>query len=122
LFIAKFENTIYLSLTEPCNCGVILSHSSSNEEQQQVVTNQKFVVDDIKNQIFGGAEVAINAIPWQVGIEINGIFPYCGGTIIGPTTVLTAAHCVSEADLAAEHIKIIVAEHDLKYWGESETK
>jgi secreted trypsin-like serine protease len=113
---------MYVLLTEPCNCGAILSNSSN--DGQQVVTGQQFVAkdSDIKNQIFGGTEVAINGIPWQVGIEVNGHFPYCGGTIIGPTTILTAAHCFSDAGVAAENVKIIVAEHDLNDWQESHTK
>jgi secreted trypsin-like serine protease len=38
-----------------------------------------------------GGEPAVNA-PWMVAI-LDGSFQYCGGTLITPDTVLTAAHC-----------------------------
>ena len=51
----------------------------------------------IKNQpipaIVGGTEAKVNSIPWQVLIAIRyldiWLFPLCGGTIIGPSTILT---------------------------------
>ena len=44
---------------------------------------------------------------------VDGNFPYCGGTIIGPSTILTAAHCLYEVTNISG-VKILVAEHDLK--------
>ena len=44
---------------------------------------------------------------------VDGNFPYCGGTIIGPSTILTAAHCLYEVTNISR-VKILVAEHDLK--------
>ena len=43
--------------------------------------------------------------------DVNFIF--CGGTIIGPSTIITAAHCVSDPIPDVNSIKVLVAEHDV---------
>ena len=48
----------------------------------------------------------------QIGIKIQDTFPFCGGTIIGPTTILTAAHCLETQGLKPKYVTILVAEHD----------
>lgn len=60
----------------------------------------------IDNRIVQGENVEIENVPYQVllyGSIQNGI-RYCGGVIISPLVILTAAHCVS--DLKALQIKI----------------
>ena len=42
-------------------------------------------------RIVGGTETTIKQWPWQTAIFGNGTF--CGGTLITPTFVVTAAHC-----------------------------
>ena len=53
------------------------------------------------------------AVDFSFYLVVDGNFPYCGGTIIGPSTILTAAHCLYEVTDTAK-VKILVAEHDLK--------
>ncbi|MGB3586183.1 MAG: trypsin-like serine protease [Tunicatimonas sp.] len=45
--------------------------------------------------IVGGANANINAVPWQVLLDVNG--GLCGGTIIAPGWILTAAHCLENS-------------------------
>uniref|UniRef100_A0A0V0J7B9 Venom serine protease n=1 Tax=Schistocephalus solidus TaxID=70667 RepID=A0A0V0J7B9_SCHSO len=37
-------------------------------------------------------------LPWHVGLWSDriGSFPYCGGTLISPSLVVTAAHCIED--------------------------
>lgn len=46
--------------------------------------------------IFGGQEVGVEQVPWQVAVRV-GNTSACGGAIIDPSRVLTAAHCVAGA-------------------------
>lgn len=50
----------------------------------------------VSPRIVGGQEASPGAYPWMVAIGYStgsGIFNYCGGTLVDPTHVLTAAHC-----------------------------
>ena len=59
-------------------------------------------MDDVSAKILGGAEVSIYDFPWQISLakSIDIIGPslvlshICGGSIIHPKWVLTAAHCL----------------------------
>ena len=82
----------------------------------------KILKNEAKPAIIGGKEAKVNGIPWQVGIKVYGQFPYCGGTIIGPSTILTAAHCLYDPIPHINGVKVIVAEHDIHTSSESETE
>ena len=47
---------------------------------------------DESARIYHG-NTAPSPIPWQVQMEVNGMF-YCGGTILDSKTILTASHCI----------------------------
>ena len=52
------------------------------------------------NKIVGGTDAASGEIPWQVALT-DGTWTdiynlqFCGGTLISPDWVLTAAHCMT---------------------------
>lgn len=90
-------------------CGLVLALSqisvstrtylveTGSESSKLAQTRSK---SKIKPRILGGRDVvAKQEVPWQVGVykpqaPMELYVPTCGGTIIDPTHVLTAAHCV----------------------------
>lgn len=58
-------------------------------------------------RIIGGRESQAGAWPWQVMILNKYYEPFCGGTLIHPQFVLTAAHCVRH------RLYVRAGEHDL---------
>jgi secreted trypsin-like serine protease len=57
--------------------------------------------------VVGGFPVEVSKAPWTVALSSRDRFggtragQFCGGVAVGPTTVLTAAHCVGEDVLGA---------------------
>jgi len=63
-------------------------------------------------RIVGGQETEQHEYPWQVGlVSRNGRTPWCGGTLISSTHVLTAAHCT--VDEKPKWIKVLLGEHNI---------
>ncbi|XP_066944568.1 trypsin 3A1-like [Macrobrachium rosenbergii] len=67
-------------------------------------------------RIVGGNQVEPNEYPWQVALfRNNETSPFCGGSIISDTWVLTAAHCL--VSVRPENLEVVIGEHD---WSTSE--
>ena len=74
-----------------CNCGQLIQDKRP-QIQTRIGISTKF-----DNKIVGGNQAPHLSIPWQVGLY-NLVYNQvvCGGTIIGPYTIITAAHCIDE--------------------------
>ncbi|MCF3132048.1 serine protease [Streptomyces olivochromogenes] len=74
--------------------------------------------------VVGGFPIEVSQSPWTVALSSRDRFggtragQFCGGVVIGPTKVLTAAHCVGEDVLGtfpgqARDLKVIAGRTDL---------
>ena len=70
---------------------------------------------EISNRIVGGDETSLVEFPWQVALykKRNGEFGFaCGGSIIHPGWVLTAAHCFGDTN-AADALLVVEGSTDI---------
>lgn len=59
----------------------------------------------LDGRIVGGQETTIDRYPWQVSLQrLNSHF--CGGSLYNENIVITAAHCVSNTNLARLQIRV----------------
>ena len=87
----KYSENQFLKITGDCLCGI------ANETAGRIV---------------GGAPTLPNQYPWQVGLVFGSQnSPFCGGTLISDTYVMTAAHCTNGQ--SASQLKVLVGEHNL---------
>ncbi len=70
------------------------------QETLQSAARQSTTAAQADQRIIGGRPAIVNELPWQVSLFLRGFPPidghFCGGSLISPLWVLTAAHCVED--------------------------
>jgi len=72
----------------------------------------------IKPRIVGGVDAPPNAYPWMAALLISEIpeaqfAQFCGGSLVAPDIIVTAAHCVDFLP-GADFIDVVVGSNDLR--------
>merc|ERR1712142_708618 len=65
----------------------------------------------MRTRVIGGVNAKKGAWPWQVLIRFLGQ-PHCGGALVSPWWVVTAAHCVYQMQTLMDEYTVITGEHD----------
>ncbi|XP_074259111.1 ovochymase-1 isoform X4 [Saimiri boliviensis] len=115
-----------LTFTAVQNSEAGVSESSNKTEptptpQTNPISTAKAVLHDVcgippfssqwlSRRIAGGEEACPHCWPWHVGLRFLGDYQ-CGGAIINPVWILTAAHCVQSKNNAFSWT-IIAGDHD----------
>ena len=61
--------------------------------------------------VIDGEPIGIAQAPWQVSLQSGGGH-FCGGTVIGPSTIVTAAHCVEGSSAGDLFVRAGVTDRD----------
>ncbi|CAN9508356.1 unnamed protein product [Ophioblennius macclurei] len=72
---------------------------------------------ELENRIIGGQEAWAHSWPWQVSLRVASM-PACGGAVISPQWVVTAAHCFRRFKKASIWT-VLAGKHDLDNLQES---
>lgn len=100
------------SPTIPSNSGIGTPPNQQEEQPQTAI--EEMPPRTVQPHIVGGERAAPGSWPWMVSIQIF-IPPYysyfCGGSLIAPEWVLTAAHCLANSSL--DQIMAIIGPYPL---------
>ncbi|EJK57647.1 trypsin-like serine protease, partial [Thalassiosira oceanica] len=107
--------------TPPCAAATAAETRSlrgrpQHHHHQSAPTVQREAIPS-RNRIIGGDVSVEGRYPYAVSIQ-DDISHYCGGSLVAPDIVLSAAHC--KTDDATEGVKVVVGRHNLEDEGDGE--
>ncbi|KAM5173189.1 ovochymase-1 [Mantella aurantiaca] len=70
---------------------------------------ENFLQENLR--IVGGEDAEVGGQPWTVSLQYRGTH-ICGGSIMGITEILTAAHCVYSLSSEVSHLTVVAGEYD----------
>uniref|UniRef100_A0A4X2M686 Acrosin n=1 Tax=Vombatus ursinus TaxID=29139 RepID=A0A4X2M686_VOMUR len=101
------------------SASVTLSWSPHISSPTRGLCGQRPMVNAAGTRIVGGADASRGAWPWIVSIQVqywNGDYKYhmCGGSLIAPSWVLTAAHCFGDQANNYDLWRFLIAAWDIQ--------
>jgi len=94
--------------------GVTATHTFAQDTPTTVDQPAEIQQPD-EGQIVGGQPATAGEYPWQAMIATSGGSWFCGGSLIHPNWVLTAAHCLEDGSAG----KVILGAHQRTNTGET---
>ncbi|XP_016069429.1 PREDICTED: ovochymase-2 [Miniopterus natalensis] len=110
------KNKLFLLLGMIClgqGKSATLSLSKAPTCGRSLVKAQPWNYLNFFSRIVGGRQVVKGSYPWQVSLKQRQKH-ICGGTIISPQWVITAAHCVANRNIASA-LNVTAGKHDLSH-------
>jgi len=72
----------------------------------------RYLEDSVEERVVGGEVASPNSWPWQISLQWKSVSSWrhtCGGSLIHPEWVMTAAHCVD----SSRTFRVAIGEHSL---------
>jgi len=66
------------------------------------------------SRVIAGKTATRGSWPWQI-LLLKDWKPHCGGSIVGPKHIVTAAHCIEKEEMNPSKFLVAVGEHDTSH-------